>query len=47
MTIAMGLDQHRVQITGEWIDTSTGGVSRNPQVAWFSTGATGLLFDRP
>jgi hypothetical protein len=24
----MGLDQHRAQITGEWIDTSTGEVSR-------------------
>jgi hypothetical protein len=24
----MGLDQHRAQITAEWIDTSTGEVSR-------------------
>ena len=28
MSIVMGLDQHRVQITAEWIDTSTGEVSR-------------------
>ena len=24
----MGLDQHRAQITAEWIDTSTGEISR-------------------
>jgi transposase len=28
MSIVMGLDQHRAQITAEWIDTSTGEVSR-------------------
>jgi transposase len=28
MTIVMGLDQHRAQITAEWIDTDTGEVSR-------------------
>jgi len=28
MTIVMGLDQHRVQITAEWIDTDTGEISR-------------------
>jgi transposase len=28
MSIAMGLDQHRAQITAEWIDTETGEVSR-------------------
>src|ERR1022692_2525295 len=28
MTILMGLDQHRAQITAEWMDTSTGEVSR-------------------
>ena len=28
MTIVMDLDQHRAQITAEWIDTSTGEVSR-------------------
>jgi len=34
MTIVMGLDQHRAQITAEWIDTATGesraAVSRRP-----------------
>ena len=28
MTIVMGLDQHRAQITAEWIDTATDEVSR-------------------
>ncbi len=28
MTIVMGLDQHRAQITAEWLDTATGEVSR-------------------
>ena len=28
MSIVMGLDQHRGQITGEWIDTDTGEVAR-------------------
>ena len=28
MTIVMGLDQHRAQITAEWVDTGTGEVSR-------------------
>src|ERR1022692_5247269 len=28
MAIVMGLDQHRAQITAEWIDTETGEVSR-------------------
>ena len=28
MTIVMGLDQHRAQITAEWLDTSSGEVSR-------------------
>jgi Transposase len=28
MTIVMGLDQHRGQITAEWIDTANGEVSR-------------------
>jgi hypothetical protein len=28
MTIVMGLDQHRGQITADWIDTATGEVSR-------------------
>ncbi len=29
MTIVMGLDQHRAQITTEWIDTVTGELSRS------------------
>ena len=29
MSIVMGLDQHRAQITAEWIDTETGEVSRS------------------
>jgi transposase len=29
MSIVMGLDQHRAQITAEWIDTATGEVSRS------------------
>ena len=28
MAIVVGLDQHRAQITAEWIDTATGEVSR-------------------
>ena len=28
MTIVMGLDQHRAQVTAEWLDTATGEVSR-------------------
>jgi hypothetical protein len=28
MTILMGLDQHRAQITAEWIDTETGEIAR-------------------
>src|ERR1039457_2714032 len=28
MTIVMGLDQHRAQITTEWIDTETGEIGR-------------------
>ena len=28
MTIVMGLDQHRAQITADWIDTDTGEIAR-------------------
>ncbi len=28
VTVVMGLDQHRAQITAEWLDTDTGEVSR-------------------
>ena len=29
MTIVMGMDQHRAQISAEWIDTITGEISRS------------------
>ncbi len=29
MAIVMGLDQHRAQITAEWVDTVTGEVTRS------------------
>ena len=28
MTVVMGLDQHRAQITAEWLDSETGEVAR-------------------
>ena len=28
MAVVMGLDQHRAQITAEWVDTDTGEISR-------------------
>jgi transposase len=28
MTIVMGLDQHKAQITAEWVDTDTGEIGR-------------------
>src|SRR3954463_16551992 len=28
VTIVMGLDQHRAQITAEWLDTTTGEIAR-------------------
>jgi len=28
MAIVMGLDQHRAQITAEWIDTDSGEIGR-------------------
>src|SRR3954463_14620638 len=28
VTIVMGLDQHRAQITADWLDTATGEISR-------------------
>jgi hypothetical protein len=33
MPIVMGLDQHRAQISAEWIDTMTGELSRARDVA--------------
>ena len=38
MTIVMGLDQHRAQITAEWLDTETGEVSRGAGGAGASRG---------
>src|ERR1019366_6634802 len=29
MTFVMGLDQHRAQITAEWLDTETGEITRS------------------
>jgi transposase len=52
MAIVMGLDQHRAQITGEWIDTETGEVKRarlapadRSAVRRFLTQFTGLKVD--
>ena len=38
MSIVMGLDQHRAQITAEWIDTSTGDISAIPEGRWTTYG---------
>ena len=43
MAIVMGLDQHRAQITAEWIDTDTGEVSR----ARVSPALRGVIRARP
>ena len=45
MTIVMGLDQHRGQITGEWIDTDTGEVQRT-RVAPADRAAVRRFFQR-
>ena len=45
MTIVMGLDQHRGQITGEWIDTETGEVQRT-RVAPADRAAVRKFFQR-
>jgi hypothetical protein len=29
VSIVMGLDQHRAQITAEWVDTATGEIDRS------------------
>ena len=45
MSIVMGLDQHRAQITAEWIDTSTGEVSRGrvtPLIALACAGSSSV-----
>ena len=41
MTIVMGLDQHRAQITAEWIDTATGEISRAARRAGATARACG------
>src|SRR5436190_11787639 len=43
MSIVMGLDQHRAQITAEWIDTSTGEVSRSRIAPAHREGVRGFL----
>ena len=47
MTIVMGLDQHRAQITVEWIDTATGEwMRRTPAVLdleWKAAGYPALV----
>ena len=43
MTIVMGLDQHRAQITADWIDTSTGEVSRARVAPAHRAGVRGFL----
>lgn len=45
MSIVMGLDQHRGQITGEWIDTDTGEVQRT-RVAPADRAAVRKLLER-
>jgi transposase len=45
MTIVMGLDQHRGQITGEWIDSETGEVQRT-RVAPADRGAVRKFLER-
>ena len=43
MSIVMGLDQHRAQITGEWIDTETGEVRRGRVAPADRAGVLGFL----
>ena len=43
MSIVMGLDQHRAQITGEWIDTETGEVRRGRVAPADRAGVRGFL----
>ena len=43
MSIVMGLDQHRAQITAEWIDTSTGEVSRGRVIPADRAGGEAVL----
>lgn len=43
MSIVMGLDQHRAQITAEWLDTETGEVSRARVMPADRAGVKGFL----
>jgi transposase len=43
VSIVMGLDQHRAQITGEWIDTETGEVRRGRVAPADRAGVRGFL----
>jgi hypothetical protein len=56
MAIVMGLDQHRAQITAEWIDTDTGEISRarvapadrpTQQLPWINGRPFVLRMNRP
>jgi transposase len=43
VTILMGLDQHRAQITADWVDTATGEVSRARVTPGHRTGVRQFL----
>ena len=43
MAVVMGLDQHRAQITAEWVDTDTGEISRGRVVPADRAGARRFL----
>jgi transposase len=43
VTIVMGLDQHRAQITADWVDTSTGEISRARVAPADRAGVRGFL----
>ena len=43
MTIVMGLDQHRAQITANWVDTMTGETSRARVTPADRVGVRGFL----
>jgi hypothetical protein len=45
VSIVMGLDQHRGQITGEWLDTETGEVKRT-RVVPTNRAAVGKFLER-
>lgn len=43
VTIVMGLDQHRAQVTAEWVDTETGEISRTRVSPAHRTGVRAFL----